>query len=44
MMFDVMGSMMTSLGSLMTGMFGGLFDFLIMPMWTMMSGWFGFAV
>lgn len=43
MMFEFMGPMMAGLGTLMTGMFGGLFNYLIMPMWTMMMGWFGVA-
>ena len=44
MMMGFFGPMMLGMGSLMMSMFGGLFDTFFMPMWTMMTGWFGFTV
>lgn len=43
MMLGFLGPMMTGMGSLMVAMFGGFFEVFFWPMWTMMTGWFGFT-
>jgi hypothetical protein len=43
MMMGFVWPMMLGMGSFMMTMFDGFFDVFFMPMWTMMTGWFGFT-